>query len=761
MNSRKIKLTLLSIILAASVLLGIFFLSREKAHSENLGETTQPSVGPSSELDWLSDTRVQYRASETEVEKEDTRPFPAYDRFWLYEGQLCRLTYVAADSSYQLTSMETGQLLKTYDSACFAGHFETLSLDAGGNLWALYLGDSGQYQLRLCEPGSSPEDDPLVGMQDVAEVQSIGDFAVWEDFAAIQYYDSSYEPQLTVIDRACNTLQHLDQIKDFCFDGKGNLYTLIWTGNGDHILEKRSLSENKVLWTNRELPFLSCSLWYLEGSGLFLLSEQSVAIVDQETGNLSHDLLDFRTDVSLGEDLEKYAVALRLGVGSDGVICISAMDYSLNSSSRFCDRYTWRAEPFIPEVDPADVVTLTITAPYPVDSLIGSVRKYQREHPEVQVVWDTQYISREEFQANVLEYKDQIAVRTVTGDVGDLQMIVGAGISQDVITDTDAFADLAPYLEACSFKNELEWNLIETLRGEDGAIRAIPMGNVPNFFLYNMSLIEGQNLSIDPDSVTWSELLDLALQWKEDGTDLSLTSSATSGKEIEKSIILTQLLLANLYGTEQADGSVQLDQPYLRELLTKLKELWNAPQLVRTDGDYFTEGFFKKSLYTVFDSSTSFGERIGKAIVMPEREGISVYAGPAPWGEEYKKQQGYAFCWGIPASSGQKNAAWELLEFIISSEGLPDYGYSQDTDNLNNAAQEKRFSEWTKTNMEGGEDFFNQLQALRKLPISRFDEPYGWRDAVLVPIQNYLDGNCTLDEALALASDNWERFLKG
>ena len=58
-------------------------------------------------------------------------------------------------------------------------------------------------------------------------------------------------------------------------------------------------------------------------------------------------------------------------------------------------------------------------------------------------------------------------------------------------------------------------------------------------------------------------------------------------------------------------------------------------------------------------------------------------------------------------------------------------------------------------------DFFDQLQSLRQLPISRFDQPYGWTDAVLVPIQNYLDGNCTLDEALALASDNWERFING
>lgn len=767
MKNNKIRVALLAVILIAAISLGIWFLVKPGPSAPGRDPNEMPlSTGNSmTDLEQLYNAHVQYKTLEPEVEEGEMLPFPAYDRFWLYDGRLCRLTYVATDGSYQLTSMESGETLKSYDSTCFAGPFPILSMDAEGNLWALYSDDDGTCRLGICEPECKRENTVLLEMpKEMGETWYLEEFAVREDLVCIRYCDDSMVYHLAVLNRANSEVEIIHHVMDFCFDDAGNLYTLIETDKFGSILEKHSLG-NQTLWTQNELPFNSTSLWYLNGSSLFLLNgvrdQRSIATVDSETGELGPNLLDFWTDTDLRDEFSKYNY-LRLGIDQDGQVCLSVLDYDLSSpTNQYCNRYTWQLKPFVPEVNSENAVTLTITAPYPVDSIMGSIRMYQREHPEIQIVWDTQYTSREEFQADSLAYKEQITMRTATGDVGDLQMILGAGISQEVITDTDAFADLTPYLEACPFKDELEWNLVETLRGEDGAIRAVPLGNVPMFFVYNASLLRELGSPINPDTVTWSGLLDLALQWEKNGTDLSLTSCAPGGEAFAKDAILAKLLLANLYDAEQKDGSIQLDQPYLRELLTKLHELWNTKQLIRADGDNFTSGFFEKSLYTVFSTDTSFSDRLSKGAVLSEREGVDFYAAPEPQGEVCKEQQGYAFCWGIPASSEHKDAAWDLLEFIISSKGLPGYAYSQDTDTLNNIAQEGRYNEYSNLGQPENLALFEQLQAIRKIPVSRFDEPYGWRDAVFIPIWDYLEGNCSLNEAMSLASGNWERFLKG
>ena len=64
------------------------------------------------------------------------------------------------------------------------------------------------------------------------------------------------------------------------------------------------MKENRLLWSQTDLPFNPASLWYLDGGGLFLLSglgtQQKVTAVEEETGALGAVLLDIWTDTDLG-----------------------------------------------------------------------------------------------------------------------------------------------------------------------------------------------------------------------------------------------------------------------------------------------------------------------------------------------------------------------------------------------------------------------------------------------------------------------------
>lgn len=133
-------------------------------------------------------------------------------------------------------------------------------------------------------------------------------------------------------------------------------------------------------------------------------------------------------------------------------------------------------------------------------------------------------------------------------------------------------------------------------------------------------------------------------------------------------------------------------------------------------------------------------------------------------GRRTRGKQGYAYCWGLNARSEKLDAAWEFLQFLISSEGFSGDLYTQNTLPINTVAQ----ATWANNHAQdwghyGAEEeiknYFHQLQDVVDTLYNRYDQPYGWYDAVYVPFEKYLDDEISLDEAMEEADANWERFL--
>ena len=742
----------LCVLLVGVLVGGVLLLNRGRTQGETL------SGGDASSVQQFQRIRVHERREEVEPENTTQRYAPFF-----CQGEACLFSCRPDGQQIQVVRAADGELVKQYDIPEFPEQLEGLCLDGQENLWYVFQND--QRELMMAQCGTVQREPQKVWNLPSGGSYQVNGFWIWENYAVLQCLNS---------ENGDNTIVRYDlQTKEvktgtvagyetkFCADGEGYLYVLEKLGEASWEMKKCDLRTGAEQWAQQ--GFIFPWTLYSDGDTIYVLEMTETAFelrqADASTGELRGESLNFETDLDTPLDRYHY-----LNIFTEKYILVREGQVTLcqigqNGEDGPYERLTLSLEPYTVEVKPEDIVTLTITAPYPQESVQKAIRMYQKEHPEVQVEWDTQYLTREEYVEDSLNYKDQIAARTMAGNVGDLQMITGAALSQDVITDTDAFTDLTAYLEGSPIRDELEWNFLEPLRGEDGALRAVPLGVSYESLIYNTKLLRELGNPIDPNTVTWSELLDLALQWKEEGRDLSLflANYGYTDTTILKENLLTRILLANLYGEDS------LKSPEFRALLEKLQALWESPQLIgqaSVEHWWYDSNDYDRMLFGFKYLESGYANIIPALGTYENFFGLEIQIAPVPKGETYQKQQSYAFCWGIPSSSEKKDLAWSLLEFMLSENGMPDGVYRRGFDSINNQTLEK-LHQLAQFEMNGPDIsvFHEQLKALREVPISRYDEPYGWVDAVYNPILDYMNGKKTLDEALSLATSNWDRYL--
>lgn len=779
MKNKKFQLAALGTLLAAVVAVGAWLVLRTPGESApetletppaNSGDVQMPTESQPIDISGFKPSiyRPVRQAEEDSLPRR--APVDPMTKIFFFENQPCVFSYrqgeAGEDFSVDVVSMASGEVLRTYSPEEFyeGCNFNTLAFDQDGTLWCAYY-DGERVTLAPCRKDVS-ENDVFFFSFDVGPQT----MAVRDGCFVLSFYNM--ETQLVDTSAgAAEVVSTWENVTSFCFGEDESLYLLVQKRDGtvvNYSLVKYSVEQKAELWLvslDELLYRIPTDLSYTDGGGLFLLYgyEKKLLQVSLETG-----------EAQLLVDLESDVAGLDNWIGGDRTYSSCAVDgqnrlyfncFSFDVSDKENPVY-WRnlyvLEPDRVEVDPADMVTLTITAPYQVESVAAAARNYLRDHPEVELVWDTQFLSREELQKNATEYKDQIALRVMTGDVGDLVMVTGSGLGTETMTETDAFADLSGYLDACPFRDELPDNLLDPLRGEDGAIRGLPLGVRPNYYVWNQELLD--ELNIDPYTVTWSQLLDLALGWKEQGTDLSLEiSDAGIGMYGSQEQIFQDILLANLYDLPKTNGSVRLDQPYLRQLLEKFKALSGSTQLLRSDGDAS-----KALILSGGMDNGNVSDRVHRIKMATSNHGIRLQAAPYPLGEVSEKRQGYAFCWAISQRSKNQEAAWEFLQYLASADAMTlesSYSYTRDTLPANTAAQE-RYLEYYKTQWKGqGSDpeqmeaHFRQMQKAMNVPYVRFDQITGWYLAVVEPLGQYVSDELTLDEAMEQADSSWKRFL--
>ena len=436
MKHQKVQIAMLACVLAAVIALGgwlVFHTPEEKTPDEppaSSGGAAQVPTG-SQPFDMFRFKPSVYRPVRQETEDLQHPPM-AHDllnNVFLYQDQFCRYAYhegeTEADFSVDIVSMDSDEILRTYEAEEFydGSFFTSLYIDQDDVLWAVYYAwETETTFLAPCKPG--------VEESDVIELK-FGEFPSY--FAAWNgCYVLLSGAELCIVDTASGEAEMVytrQDVRSCSMDENGNLYFLTRNSGSSaqgYSVTKYSLEQKAELWNislDKMVYFFPNTLSCTPGGGLFLLYpyEGKLLWLDPDTGE--HQLLvDLIEDVEGLEDAWLEQGLCSIGVDGQYRLYVNVYYFDFNDpENEICRRQLYVLEPDRVEVDPADMATLTITAPYQVDSITAAARNYQRKHPEVQFLWDTQYLSREELQKNSMEYKDQIALRLMTGDVGDLR----------------------------------------------------------------------------------------------------------------------------------------------------------------------------------------------------------------------------------------------------------------------------------------------------------------------------------------------------
>lgn len=177
-----------------------------------------------------------------------------------------------------------------------------------------------------------------------------------------------------------------------------------------------------------------------------------------------------------------------------------------------------------------------------------------------------------------------------------------------------------------------------------------------------------------------------------------------------------------------------------------------------TDGRFWSDGFFENVLFTM-GSAANYENLLENLTAAEQASQCTLRLVPIPLGENASRRQNYAVSWGISERSGNKEAAWALLEATLGEDGFVNDIYSKDYALVNRVADRQRYEAIfaARHSVQPQERHYAQYRAACLQPTSRYSEPNNWKACVLAPIQEAVTGTAPLDEAIQTAVTNWNR----
>ena len=400
--------------------------------------------------------------------------------------------------------------------------------------------------------------------------------------------------------------------------------------------------------------------------------------------------------------------------------------------------------------------TLTLTATYRHDFIADAIKRYELKYPEKKIKYDYQFNSRNEYLDNQEQYGQQFTLNILAGEVGDIVMTGGGGVNAYDLFQTDAFIELNALIEADKNYEHLNKNALEGIK-INGAIRGLPVSIVYYLYEVNTALADTIGLELDYDQLSWREIISLTGLLEEKALGNYLILDQGEGFPLMDILIANMPQLINLEKKE-----INLKQDWFVKLLEDYKKAYDSDHFLQKNYEFNMIDMLGKSLFSFRGTyNSSYRELIYRYMEYNQLEDKKSLYIPVFNGEISNNRIAYSNnMYSIYSKSPNKEQAWHFLSFLLEEEiqmlwtlpGKP-LNIKADEALLKNAAQEIK-------NTYGDEAFqFVDMMTNISDKIDYLYDMGHFKLDIYTPIQQYVEGEISLEEALQQAEENaWIRL---
>lgn len=407
---------------------------------------------------------------------------------------------------------------------------------------------------------------------------------------------------------------------------------------------------------------------------------------------------------------------------------------------------------------PPRETVLTITAPYRNDFMEEAIKHYELKYPGEHVEYDYAYNNREEFYENGKEYGAKLALDIISGDIGDIVQTGGSALELQNLLRTDVFMDLTDLIEKDKNYKDLNKDVLNSVK-VNNTIRALPVNYLLSQYELNEELEKELGLYIDFNQLSWSEVLDLVKVIEEKAPDRHLFTRNMKGKTPWETFG-DDLLIANMPDLINLETKeVDLNQKWFKDLLIKFKECIQSKNFI-LDTEYQLTDSLQGSLLSFKSSS---GERYYSDQVFDFIEYNNTHKSemiPIFTGEKNDNRVQYSLrMYSINNRSDRKENAWKFLSFLLEED--IQFIALKDPENrgaipINEKGVDRMIEDANYMHKFLGVDVdrYNKAMIEHSHEIDYLYNMGYLRLDILEPIGSYMDGKMTLDEALKKAEEN-------
>lgn len=739
MRNQKNRVIILSVILTAIIITGIFLIKSNKGKESNIKSSKELNTELNKDSDVATDV---FYYVEDFLEEEDRWEF---NSLFKYHDKIIKFT---GDDKVYLTELKSKENIYEFP-------YEDMKVNEWhiyqNTFWHIRYDKESDAVIVSSFDKDGNEKDRITLKDFKGYIDDSGAYVksmkITNDYIYVLTYDG--KPIFQIFDKKGELKNSYRDVDSYDADDKGRLiysnktgFYMIDSETGDEIFENASYCSNPIKFSEDGN--------YIYGFGSITPDPRMINVFDANNGEFIKTVFDFRKYATyLLDDYNVYDFI----VGKDEEIYCSLIprDFETQGLASSFSYYLYTKKE---GEGPKRETTITLTAPYRYDFLEEAIKLYEIKYPEEHIEYNYAYNTYEAFLENREEYGAKLTLDIISGDVGDIVQTGGAGLDYQPLLRTDAFMDLTDLIVKDKNYQYLNKGVLNGIK-INNAIRALPISYIFGQYELNEELEKELGLNIDFDNISWSKVLDLVKVIEEKAPDRHLFTHYYIEEKTVWDMLGYNLIIENMPDLINLETKeMDLNQQWFKDLLIKFKECSKSKNFLLM-GEYTDDRLQGSLLANVITANWFYSDELGVFVRYNEKHKSRLI--PSFIGEKNDNRIGYSKrIFSINNRSERKENAWKFLSFLLTEDIQFLVSQERSGTPISQKGVDRiiRYDAWMHGHSGDNVDKFNKSRKENSQKINYLYDMSYMKGDLIDAIKLYMDDEMTLDEALKKAEES-------